>query len=171
MSDLERVMIFVDGSNLSSALRKLRAEQVLYLPMFRQMCAEVSGRPMAVHYFDSTSPGPKRDTRITLFRALARIPKVHLHIHERVANGNSSQERGVDVDLAAHMTLLASTDQFDIAILVSGDQDFVPVVKLVRDIGKRVFIITGGHGAAQCYHDDNYFVHLEQILRDMRKSA
>ena len=46
------------------------------------------------------------------------------------------QEKAVDVMLATDMIMLR--DIYDCAILVSGDQDYVPAVKRIKDAGKIV---------------------------------
>ena len=46
------------------------------------------------------------------------------------------QEKTTDVNLAVDMMRLKDT--YDIAVIVSGDQDFVPVAAAVKDLGKRV---------------------------------
>lgn len=45
-------------------------------------------------------------------------------------------EKEIDVKLA--VDLLELRDIYDVAILISGDQDFVPAIKVVKDSGKRV---------------------------------
>ena len=46
------------------------------------------------------------------------------------------QEKAVDVKLACDMIFLK--DIYDVAVVVSGDQDYVPAVELIKDYGKRV---------------------------------
>ena len=46
------------------------------------------------------------------------------------------REKAVDVKLAVDMITLK--DIYDIAIIVSGDQDYVPAVEVLKDYGKRV---------------------------------
>jgi len=46
------------------------------------------------------------------------------------------REKAVDVKLASDMIILK--DIYDIAIIVSGDQDYVPAVGVLKDCGKRV---------------------------------
>ncbi|MFC2013751.1 NYN domain-containing protein, partial [Chloroflexota bacterium] len=46
------------------------------------------------------------------------------------------REKAVDVKLATDMITLS--DIYDVAIIVSGDQDYVPVVEVLKDCGKRV---------------------------------
>ena len=45
-------------------------------------------------------------------------------------------EKAVDVKLAVDMVILR--DIYDVAIIVSGDQDYVPAVGVLKDCGKRV---------------------------------
>ena len=45
-------------------------------------------------------------------------------------------EKSVDVKLACDMAFL--NDIYDVAVIVSGDQDYVPAVELIKDYGKRV---------------------------------
>ena len=45
-------------------------------------------------------------------------------------------EKSVDVKLACDMAFLK--DVYDVAVIVSGDQDYVPAVELIKDYGKRV---------------------------------
>jgi len=46
------------------------------------------------------------------------------------------QEKAVDVKLATDLIVLREI--YDIALIVSGDQDYVPAVQVVKDAGKKV---------------------------------
>jgi len=50
-------------------------------------------------------------------------------------NGKLGFEKAVDVKLATDLIKLK--DIYDIAVIVSGDQDYVPAVDLIKDSGKR----------------------------------
>jgi hypothetical protein len=56
------------------------------------------------------------------------------------------REKAVDVKLASDMITLR--DIYDVAIIVSGDQDYVPAVEVIKDCGKQVvnvaFLTRGG---------------------------
>ena len=47
-------------------------------------------------------------------------------------------EKGVDILLATDMIVLAYNNAYDTAILVSGDSDYIPVVEMIQQLGKRV---------------------------------
>lgn len=51
-------------------------------------------------------------------------------------NFELGKEKAVDVKLAVDMIVLK--DNYDIALVVSGDQDYVPAVQVVKDYGKKV---------------------------------
>lgn len=55
-------------------------------------------------------------------------------------NNRFQREKAVDVKLATDLLMLR--DIYDIAILVSGDQDYVPAVQVVKDAGKHVVNVT-----------------------------
>lgn len=56
---------------------------------------------------------------------------------------DSRKEKCVDVDLATRMLYFAAVPgAYDIAILLTGDQDYVPVLRAVRDLGKRTVFAT-----------------------------
>ena len=51
-------------------------------------------------------------------------------------------QKGVDVLLAIDLVNLAHTRAYDIAIILSGDTDLIEAVKLVKNLGKTVIIIS-----------------------------
>jgi uncharacterized LabA/DUF88 family protein len=51
-------------------------------------------------------------------------------------NNTLGSEKAVDVKLAVDMITLK--DMYDVALIVSGDQDYVPAVEVVKDSGKQV---------------------------------
>jgi len=51
-------------------------------------------------------------------------------------------EKRVDTRLVADLIQLAANDAFDAAVLVSGDEDFVPAVEAVNALGKQVWVAT-----------------------------
>lgn len=56
------------------------------------------------------------------------------------ARGSPPRQKGVDTLLAVHMLVGAFTGIYNIAVLVAGDADFVPVVKEVRRRGIMVVV-------------------------------
>ena len=53
-----------------------------------------------------------------------------------------TEEKGTDINIAVNMISKAYTNAYDVAILVSGDTDYLPVVKQLHNIGKIVVLAT-----------------------------
>ena len=62
----------------------------------------------------------------------------------RECNPNGIQ-KATDVAIASRMVADASNDHYDVAVLISGDGDFVPAVEMVQDHGKRVEVAALSH--------------------------
>jgi uncharacterized LabA/DUF88 family protein len=56
-------------------------------------------------------------------------------------------EKAVDVKLAVDMVVMATSDQYDAAYILSADGDYTGAVDYVRGIGKKVFAASLSHGA------------------------
>ena len=63
----------------------------------------------------------------------------------RESKSGKRQQKRVDTQIAVDMVTRAFNDQYDVAVLISGDDDFVNVVRSVKDTGKQVRLdIVGG---------------------------
>jgi uncharacterized LabA/DUF88 family protein len=73
--------------------------------------------------------------------------------------GNTYEEKEVDVSLAVDMIIKAANNDFDIGVLVSDDGDFASVLKGVKHFGKiAVFVGFGKTRALMNESDLNIFV-------------
>lgn len=63
---------------------------------------------------------------------------VRLVLGRLEARGNTHVEKGVDTRIVVDMLLHASKDNYDTAILVSGDGDFARACEAVGELGKNV---------------------------------
>jgi len=61
-------------------------------------------------------------------------------IRYNLFDGSLGTEKAVDVKLATDLILLR--DIYDVAVIVSGDQDYVPAVQAVKDSGKTVINVS-----------------------------
>ena len=109
---MERVAIFIDGSNL-------------YKGLVQHLGSDY--RLNFVEFITLLTAGRK------LLRAYVTVRLGRL---ERRADG--FVEKGVDIQIAVDMLRLAFVNAYDIAVLVSGDGDFAEVVRVVQDLGKQV---------------------------------
>ncbi|MEW5947189.1 MAG: NYN domain-containing protein [bacterium] len=139
---MKRVMVFIDGSNLYHALKKvyLRANVD-----FEYMLANLvtPGRELIRAYYYNApviaeeAPENYRNQQ-RFFSALKKIPYFEIKLGRLVRRQNRIVEKGVDVKLAVDMVSKGLKNQCDVAILVSGDSDFAEAVQIVKDAAKHV---------------------------------
>ena len=79
-----------------------------------------------------------------------------------------TEEKGVDVRMATEMISLAWADNYDIAVLVSSDKDFVPVAEFLETKGIKVihgaFPPKGAHLTRKCWAS----IHIAAVREDFR---
>ena len=109
------------------------ARQLVRVAAFR-------GEPSSVH---SPKGQSACDRQVRFWRAQAAVDvatrplKYYPYHDEHGALRWAPREKGIDVHIALEMVMGAFRDQFDVAILFSGDSDLIPAIEEVRRLGKR----------------------------------
>jgi len=139
----KRVMIFIDGSNLYHALKERHGKAGI---AFEHLAASLVGAErdlVRVYYYNApvnaAEVPAQAKAQQRFFSALRRQDyfEIRLGRLEKRPNG-AVVEKGVDVLLATDMVAAGFRNQFDVAVLVSGDGDFAAAVQIVKDLGKHV---------------------------------
>lgn len=141
---IERVIILIDGSNVyySTAKKGKKLD-------FKKLINELTGDRKLVnaHYYvaplDFETNQEKYWDHQRFLDVLREIPKfkVELCTLKKIKAKNGSfvfVVKGDDVRLAHDFLMGAVKDLYDTAIIVSGDEDFVPLIKTVKGYKKRV---------------------------------
>ncbi len=155
----DRVMVFIDGSNLYHSLRSVYNRTDLDYQKFGEKLAE--GRRLVRTYYygvrvDQTRQQDQYQAQQRFLDYLGRIPRLELRLGRLIYPNSPTAapyEKGVDVKLATDMLLHASRDNYDVAILVSGDTDFVDMVQAVKDLGKNVDVVLFDRGGSQALRE------------------
>lgn len=130
----KRIAIFIDGSNLYHSAKELGYE--LNYQDFLDWFQDSNSTCQAFFYtgVDSSNQQQKQ--------FLYRLETYGYQIvsKEVVTRFNGSKKANLDVELA--LDLVNKADSYDTAILVSGDGDFSEAIKQVKDLNKRVEIIS-----------------------------
>jgi uncharacterized LabA/DUF88 family protein len=152
MSD-ERVAIFIDGSNFYHCLKLEFGKASIDFEAFAQKL--IGDRKLIrVYYYNAArrredgEQGYQEQQRF--FNRLRKIPYITVKLGRLEKRGNTTVEKGVDINIAVDMLRYAHNDAYDTAILVSGDGDFATAVEAVKDRGKHVEVATVKTG--QSYH-------------------
>jgi uncharacterized LabA/DUF88 family protein len=157
-----RVAIFIDGNNYYLALRDF--DQQLELDMEHLatwLTRSVGGRLarfVGAYYYTGVVEGESAlggfltslETKTGYF--VRREPRVRRTSTCRSCGsaGEYFTEKRVDTRLVAEMIQLAAVGAYDVACLLSGDDDFLPAVQSVGALGKQVYLATWpGQGVAR----------------------
>jgi len=83
-------------------------------------------------------------------------------------------EKGIDTAITTDMIKLAWEEAWDVAILISSDHDFVPVVEFLATKGRRVINVhfppRGAHLARICWASIDLNPHLSNLERQSATS-
>ena len=133
-----RVMVFIDYRNVYESTSYMGED--VRLDLYRLTQILVASRDLVGAYvFDARKRIPdKGDTTLMMhdrlreqgFRVIARESIVY--------RDGKAEQKEVDVSLACEMLEHALLNHYDVAIVVSGDRDFVPAIQRVQAAGKRV---------------------------------
>jgi uncharacterized LabA/DUF88 family protein len=120
-----------------------------------------------------TAPTPNQHSEVgrkqqQFFDALRASSSVHLVLGRHEKRGDHHVEKETDVKLSVDMVVGAYEGQYDVAMIVSGDTDYVPAVEAVRRIGKKVIwahFATQQHSLALRQNVDRQILLEDKLLR------
>src|SRR3989344_6284373 len=142
---MKRVAVFIDGNNFYFGLRKLYGKDKSLKNFDFQSFANFlagEGKVVGIYYYNAQLDrefNPKKfQSQKEFFSELRKIPNFHLVLCRLLKRNITRTNKFYyiikedDINMAVDMVENAYEDNFDIAILVSGDGDFVPAVRSVK---------------------------------------
>jgi uncharacterized LabA/DUF88 family protein len=148
---MKRVAVFIDGNNFYFGLKRVYGNEKDAINFnFEKFCNFISGNRELTDIFyynaplDITQDPDKYKNQQRFFDKLRRVQKMHLVLCKLLKRRISGTDKFFyvlkedDIHMAGDMIKGAFKDSYDIAVLVSGDGDFVPAVRIVREEGKEV---------------------------------
>ena len=141
--ELDRVGIFIDGSNLYHSLEENCGRMDLDFEGF--VYKLLAGRSLfRTYYYNILQNGDRNpqgaQEQQKFLASLYSIPRLEVRLGTTKYRGDQLVEKGVDIMVATDLLRYAWDDLYDVAILVSGDGDFAYAVQAVKDSGKYVEI-------------------------------
>jgi uncharacterized LabA/DUF88 family protein len=156
---LRRWMLFVDGENMTMRAQKLadntalrlqegaeyRKNVFVWFPGLKATPAltnthdspiKVQDHAIRAHYYTSLTGD---DNQVMSVRQALRSLGFHPEVFKKVRQ--QEKAKGVDIALAKDFLSHAFLDNYDVAVLVAGDGDYVPLITEVKRLGKVVYVV------------------------------
>jgi uncharacterized LabA/DUF88 family protein len=148
---MKRVAVFIDGNNFYYGLRKLYGKNKSLKSFdFKGFSDYLANENKVIDIFyynaelDIINNPDKYKSQKEFFDRLKNIPNFHLILCKLLKRNIAASNKVYyiikedDISMAVDMVEGACGDNFDIAIVISGDGDFVPAVKAVQRKNKSV---------------------------------
>jgi len=156
-----RVYVFIDVANIFYTQRTL-GWKISYEKLkqyFRDECGDNLGKMFVYTATDSQRPQQKK------FLDMLEINGYILRTKEvkkiRVAKGVYEWKGNFDVELS--MDALDNLQNFDTMVLLSGDSDFAPIIKRMKENNKQVIVMSAKH------HISKELIHLSDKYINLKK--
>lgn len=152
---IERVIVYIDGFNLYFGMREAGFHQCRWLNVRKlaENLLQPHQKLVQVKYFTSrVSNSPDKQKRQSIYIDALESENIKI-IYGNYQDGSeeckrcgniwrSAKEKMTDVNIATSIIIDAFKDEYDMAMLISGDSDLVPPIKAVHEHfkNKRVFV-------------------------------
>jgi len=151
-----KVMIFIDGGYLRKGFQAtLGSDRIKFTDLANLLISfvrrgHIEGELVSVFYYDAivdaTENLNEHKIQNKYFEEIRKCDFYEVKLARLKTSESGYKQKGVDVQLAIDMVTKAYQGQYDIAILVSGDDDLIDAVKAVKEAGKIVY---------GCYFEQN----------------
>jgi len=136
----QRVAVFIDTQNLYHSAKNLYKRRVNFGAILKDA---VAGRKLvrAVAYLITTESGEEK----AFFGALEKLG-IETKTKDLQIFAGGAKKADWDVGLAVDAIMMSP--KLDVVIIVSGDGDFIPLVKYLQNNGTQVEVVTFGRSAS-----------------------
>lgn len=153
---MNRVCVFIDGSNLYHALKRCdKSTRVNYYEFSKALVEAVGNDTRLVRtyfyipQFDEMDQPEKAKGQQPFFDSLYRTPFLEVRAGKVVPLRDGGwTEKGIDVRMATDIVHYGAHKFYDTAVIVTADQDLVPAVEAAKEYGNHIIVagFFNGHG-------------------------
>ncbi len=140
----ERVMFFIDARNILGGEDFLKDSNIMFKFDYEKFLTYLNKYYIVRrgYYYDGAEHEKQRSEAKKRFFNFLRKLGITLRLKEIDFKKFNHSQKGVDIFLTADMISLAYEDAYDIAIILSGDGDYMALVDLVKSKGKKVWVVS-----------------------------
>ncbi|MFW9989700.1 MAG: NYN domain-containing protein [Candidatus Odinarchaeota archaeon] len=131
---MERITIFIDNSNIFKGFQKYDVK----VDYEKLKTLITHGRKLNAIYLYEGVVYPISPEKKRWYKDLSAKSGYIIRVSFDKISKNGVIEKKVDIKIAIDIISLASKNVYDTAVLVSGDGDFLPVIKKVKKLNKKV---------------------------------
>lgn len=170
---MDRVCIFIDGSNLYFQLKESGVKTKIDYHQFSLALTGADRKLIRAYYYVCPPANPQQESyndqqKFLLY--LANTPYLQVQYGSLEIRGDTQVEKGIDVRIAIDMVSLAYTNAYETAVLVSNDADLVPAVMKIKDLGKHVEYAYLSRKTMQLVEACDRTVEMERIINPNKRS-
>ena len=161
-----RVYVFVDAANIFYTQRTLgwRISYERLRHYFKNECGKNSGKMFVYTATDSDRPQQKKFLDILGINGYIVRTKEVKRI--RITKGVYEWKGDFDVELT--MDVMDNIKEFDTAVLLSGDSDFAPIVRRMKENGKTVVIMSAkDHVSWELIKLSDKYINLKKLRNEI----
>jgi len=163
---MERITIFIDNSNIFKGFQKYKIQAD-----YEKLKTLITrGRKLKGLYLYEGVVYPMSPEKKLWYEQLSfRSGYVIKASFDKIVKSGAIEKK-VDIKIAIDVISLAFEDAYDIAVLVTGDGDFLPVVKKVKELNKNVEIWAFKYSLANTLREEleeDRIVYLDDILNEI----
>lgn len=151
------IHVFIDASNIQEA-QKAKGKFFNYEKLKRYITKKFDGSSTEIYYYSAYPADGTRDysldNRHKFFTFLKKGLKFNVRKKElkRISitsdEGESVKEKG-DMDVELTIDAMHNLSKYDIAVLFTGDSDFLALVTYLQQKGKRVYIFSSKNNVSK----------------------
>lgn len=142
-------MIFIDGGYLRAEVKRVFGHDNINFALLSHhlnrsiMEGHIHPELIRVYYYDAIvdHKDPKYDEQDRYFKDIRKNNNYEVKLGRLIRTKDDRyRQKGVDVLLAIDMITKAFLNHYEIALLLGGDDDYVDLVKSIKDLtGKRIY--------------------------------
>jgi uncharacterized protein (TIGR00288 family) len=133
---LKRAMMFIDGANVFHSCKEFRSGyKIDYVKLRDELTKDYD--LIRAYFYEGVKPN---DESKRSFHNALKAQGFHVETRPLVMRDGIFREKGVDVMITTELLTHAFKDNFDVAVIVGGDQDYIVALKEVKREGKRIVL-------------------------------